>query len=465
MGVLKLFLSPMDKFLELFFSLQKDELNAFERFIENHKDINTQHKLFLKELLNSKSISETKLEKKHNIRPQRIPYLKSELLNVAEKWIIHFVNSTQTNEIDRCIALLSFFESHQLEKNTSSIINKIEKIDPSQLFDAKEHLSLYRLGKQKDIYTKHRNNKTISINPIQYDKNLDVFYALEKIKIYCEEVNRKIMFRMEHNPHILFPYFESIRKYHPLLELYIEIYNLLNDNSIKENNVYQIIEKWKKISINQKFKIDNYTIFHYLVNIISRSIKKGMLELKKVLLDLIEFADHIDLLVENNKVNVDILLLSLYYAIDIENNTFVNQFYNKYKEEIRLSPKKFLMPYLDAIIFLHEQNFKKALDIVSKADISVYDPMKKIHVYMLDIRIRMEDSIKNNVNEYDIISFRLKSLQNFIQHDSISDINRNRAKTFCKQIAYMMKDKYPEIIPNDTPFYEWFLNLWIIKKS
>jgi hypothetical protein len=460
----------MDKSLELFFSLKEDEIDAFEKFIAHHKEIKPQHKILFEYIIKSKeNFDETKFSKKNNIQPQRIPYLKSELLKIAEKWIVQYISMGQINEFDRNRSLLSFFDSHAAEKNTLSILKTMDRFDEKFFFDSSEHLSLFRLGRLKDVVYKHRTNKSIKMESIDYASHLDLFFALEKLKIYCEDLNRHTLFNTNYEPHIHLAFFESLKDKHPLLKIYMELYLVLSNNQMASKiKINEIITLWMEHSNNLKIRVDQYTIFHYLINIISRAIKKGDLELKIDFLKLIEYADSLDLLKENDKVNVDILLLSFYYAIDVEEERFVNFFYEKYKLDIENSSKNYLSPFFESLTLFYKEKYDEASRVFSGADLSKFTFMKKIQAYMLEIRIQIElehSKSKKPIFNNSLINSRIKAIQHLLQNESISDVNKNRIKLFCKQSASINKNKCfnEEQVSIETPFYEWFLR--INKKS
>lgn len=127
--------------------------------------------------------------------------------------------------------LLKFYKAHQLVKNFNLLWNKCEKkIDKKTAKGFNKRMQLFLLYELKTSFNKGDRRAKRKGNLQLFEENLDAFYALQKLRIACEQLNRKAVIKKGDHSLLDAKLIETLSKKlkkHPIVQLYFNIYQLL----------------------------------------------------------------------------------------------------------------------------------------------------------------------------------------------------------------------------------------------
>lgn len=130
-------------------------------------------------------------------------------------------------------ALLTYYQDHDLEKNFNLLWTKCEKKAKGAISKtSKEKIQLFLLYELKTNKNKS-NRSTKRKDYLQLsEQNLDSFYALQKLRMACEQLNRKALIKQgEHTnaDEVVIEKLSDKLTDIPTIQLYVNIYHLLKD--------------------------------------------------------------------------------------------------------------------------------------------------------------------------------------------------------------------------------------------
>lgn len=228
----------------------------------------------LKEILthinknNKKPLHKQALAKKINLSEEKIHYLTSSLFKKIGSTLPFFL--LKDSDLETTHILTKFFLNYHWSEHTSLVLKANKTVlEKKQIRTHDFHF--YEM-KHHEFCTKQDSiNRTYHQGINDMNQSLDAFYAENKLRIFCEELNRNRILgeasQIAQNDSFKASFLNMIQEEEffesPSVELFFHVYNMLIKNSEKSYlQVFKLLERYKQL-----FHPDlEETVLRYLMN-------------------------------------------------------------------------------------------------------------------------------------------------------------------------------------------------------
>lgn len=238
-----------------------------------------------------------------------------------------------------------------MDKNGSFWLNKA-----SALLDQKKDRSLshelyrfwiaeHKVNTQK---TKRARDEYIGL----MEQSLDDFYYINRLRLYCEKINRQKITEIDHGvekllgtPNIVWSVKEK--------RLYYQLVKLLTEQDVQ---AYLYIDEFVKNHQNYFAKKYLREFIEYLMNFCIRKVNQHNKEYARDYLNLIELLQKENLLLQGGELSLSRFRNTMAAGIVAENLDWVKSFVNNYKNAIgldRKTNKKTFLKFYRGLIALY----------------------------------------------------------------------------------------------------------------
>ncbi len=250
-------LPTASKFLEVFNCLEGQQLTELERFVDSFaSNLKDEQKERFVALINERK----------NGRVLQVQWAKSTIWKDALKaW--NKDKSIFQQIVDRFLltdlrhkdfwgdyALLSFYQANDLQKNFNLLWTKCEKRAKQTISKtSKEKIQLFLLYELKTNLNKSDRSAKRKDYLQLSEQNLDTFYALQKLRMACEQLNRKALIKQGKHTGADETLINILSNKLPdtsAVQLYFNIYQLLKNpqNNMWYNKASNLIQSETKFS-------------------------------------------------------------------------------------------------------------------------------------------------------------------------------------------------------------------------
>lgn len=222
------------KFFEVFNNLDADQLNQLKLFVESvgHRLSTGQKKRFaalIEERKNGRILNEhwakTYIWKE---APNEWNKNKSAFQHLIDRFLL---SDLRYKGFWGDYALLRYYQKENLTKNFNLLLTKcIKRANDSLTKTSKKKIELFLLYEMKASQNKVNRNVKRTDYLVHSEENLDTFYALQKLRMGCEQLNRKAIIGKAGHSAIDMKIIQSLVKQlrdSPSVQLYYNIYQLL----------------------------------------------------------------------------------------------------------------------------------------------------------------------------------------------------------------------------------------------
>ncbi len=364
----------ISKFFEVFNNLDNAQLKELEFFNDFPKSkLSKSQKELFKNLIDDKRQHIT-----HNEHSFKKKYWKNKTIadwnknkTAFQKVIDRFLLTVlHENTFWGNYLLISYFHDHHLEKNFNLLWTKcVKKASEFVSSTSMEKIELYLLYELKTQKKRHDRNPKRKDYLLKSEQNLDAFYALQKLRLACEQLNRqKIIGKSNHTKldadiiKLLCLKLKDI----PEIQLYYNIYRLLLHPKKEEyyNNSFKLIYDFN-INFSKDIIIDT-------VELLMNYCIRNFAQVKYTN----HFRIHIEFLEKNNYLLVDSLIdihsYNNYLAICLIQNDLEKADYVVKKYSRKIFPKE-LAKHAEALgklrYYLYMLDIKKCWEIIMKISV------------------------------------------------------------------------------------------------
>ena len=281
------------KLVELLRSMSVSDLKALRKWVKAHgskKDAFSMFEYILKNLEPSRpdKLSKQKifssLFKSQPYNDLKLRYMGFELLKMCEDFIVF---SGVTKHPDQYqIHLMQYYRKHYLNKFFEQTFKLLkQQLNEQPVRDSDYFFANMQADSEYNKFLISKQNRAIEPNIQRLSDDLDMFYLLNKLKVYSEALNYKNILKVDYDIKFAEHLLEEIRKWNlkqfPALEIhYLALLTLLENE--KEEHFYKLkslIEKNRRIFAEEELK-DFYTIArNYCIKKINLGNKKFAREL------------------------------------------------------------------------------------------------------------------------------------------------------------------------------------------
>ncbi|MBK7957735.1 MAG: hypothetical protein IPK03_06200 [Bacteroidetes bacterium] len=228
----------------------------------------------------------------------------------AQKQAIHYVRE--------------LVETHDMERRADVAVYPLE------------HLDWYLLMKSKEVFERNTTHRPAELQPIQYVKNLDVFYWGERILAAIEDINRHAIYNIPYdnqNVQEIINYIEKNLSDQDLLCMYAWIGKLLALSYPFDQGTYN-----KYIAIIERLPENEYaeetirSITYLLSNILNRNRAVLGEDFPRLYIELVEIMAHRGVLIlEEKYIQLSIFKNVIQLALYDGRLEWADAFFKRYK--------------------------------------------------------------------------------------------------------------------------------------
>lgn len=335
------------KLLNIFSSLNDDEITAFEVFLGSQtKENSNVYQLF--EIIKAarpnyeykhleKQQVYKKIFKNSNYKDIKVRELMSALTKYVEQFLS--VNESTKNEFYTALALLNQYRKKQLNNLYAQQVKNVEKMleeDPylnAELFKRKQLLA----NSQNDFFEQQQirtHDEALSIK----NENLDKYYFSTKLKNLCELLNRENILNEKYEKTLEEEIITTVEKHKkqyldvPSVQCYYEIYLLLQSKNDEKQylKTFNTINKYQKAFEDGELK----SLYSYLINYCIQHVNKGLNEFTPKLFELQKTLLQNKILLENGWLSHISYRNIVSIAIKLNEYIWAEKFIENYKIKI-----------------------------------------------------------------------------------------------------------------------------------
>jgi hypothetical protein len=249
------------KIVSLLRSMPEAEIKALRRWVKIHGAKKDAYRLFeyiFKNLLPenqeqlSKQVVFKSLYRNKTYNDLKLRYMNFELLRMCEDFIVF--ESISQNPHQYQLSLLQYFRKRSLSKFFDQTYSSLKDVLNAQpLRDSDYFFTSMSVNSEYNKFLKSKQNRAIEPNIQRLSDDLDIFYLLNKLKVYSEALNYKNILQVDYNIRFVDELLKEIQQIgmddYPAVKIYY--YALLtlleNENEDHFHELKKNILQYKKI--------------------------------------------------------------------------------------------------------------------------------------------------------------------------------------------------------------------------
>lgn len=281
------------KIIGLLRNMPAEDLKSLRRWIKVHGVKKDAYRLFEYLFKHLAATNPEKLSKEtifrvlfrnKNYNDLKLRYMSFELLRMCEDFVVF--RSVSKNQNQYQLYLLEYYRQHGLSKFFEQIYSSLrESMKAQTIRDSNYFFASMSLNSEYNKYLKSKQNRAIEPNIQRLSDDLDIFYLLNKLKVYSEALNYKNILKVDYNirfvDHLLKEISQIGIDQYPALKIYYYALLTLIENE-KEEYFYELkknIQQYKKVFETEELQ-GTYTLArNYCIKKINLGNKKFVREL------------------------------------------------------------------------------------------------------------------------------------------------------------------------------------------
>ena len=421
-----------------FFNSNEDVIRLYEYLRKNNHYPNFDSSVLTKEYVDKKIFFDK--EEIYSFQPRRILDCMSNLSLLIISFMATLESQNEADLIKDQLVLKSFSRRNLHGLFDHKTKDAIEKLETRSFRDIHFYKTMFEL---QQAYFFHPDTSKLKLSTDKISaimENLDLFYALTKLRMSCE-----IRFREE----ILSEHYEidliqevikiSSEKYvfnNLLFTIYIKLISLFSNSY--EESVYQEVKSIYFENLQVIGKEEQKIILHYLVNIASIAVNTQINSVREIF-DLYKAGLQYEILIMNDRITLESFSNIAILGSKLKEFDWTYDFiltYEKHLDEsIRADTKLISMAYWH----FNQQQFDETLQLIDEQEV----PGKAFHIRTraLLVRTYLEKFLIDS-NFFSLLSSNAESFRKQLERSNLISDNRKTAyKYFIKyttQIARLV---------------------------
>lgn len=436
--------------LSTFSELEIQNLEAFVSVMAKEyrpQVLDALDKLYMKR--ESLPISKDEAARLIGIPSKRLADVMNKLLVLIEDFcVIHSIHRS-SDDFEKRRHLMLFLSNKKISSQYDFHYDKnLSAIRDIPAESPWEHLSRYRYLKSVSVHEKIENGRKLKIKLSDYVYHLDVFYCIERLKLYCENINRLGIKGKKELPEELDMVILISEKYKPKFPIvanYLRIAKILSGEEPSNARNFNSIYTWLiNLEVTQTSHDEILTLCHYLINIALMGIGAHEKHMKQCLLDLITFMDEKSLLLERGSISSPIFKVAISVAIKNAQVPWAEKFFANYSEFVTGNNNHAVKHYCSAIISFAKKDYAESSRLISGIDYSDVDIYFVLNLKILELKLLIEENYKRNtfsdISYYGVFHNKARAFRLFVlSHTDIGTVKRKAALNFVKYLRMAIK--------------------------
>ncbi len=300
------------KIVGLLRDMPEPEMKALRRWIKIHSGKKDAYQLFEYLIKNLASENQEKLTKQlifkalyrtKSYNDLKLRYMNFELFRMCEDFIVF--QSTSQNQHQYQLSLLQYYRKRSLPKLFEQTYSSFKDSLNAQIVRDSDYFFIsMSVNSEYNKFLKSKQNRGIEPNIQKLSDDLDIFYLLNKLKVYSEALNYKNILQVEYNIRFVDHLLKEIQQIgmddYPAVKIYY--YALLtlleNENEDHFHELKKNILQHRKIFATEELQgtyalARNYCIKK--INLGNKKFVRELFELYQLELELIKDSDNLEL--------------------------------------------------------------------------------------------------------------------------------------------------------------------------
>ncbi|MCB9281774.1 MAG: hypothetical protein H6562_22985 [Lewinellaceae bacterium] len=464
------------KFLKLAAKLDRETLIAFNKYIKKlHKGEEVALSVFdYIRKLHPDLEDHPKLEisraylKIFNESLEDNPYNRTKLLNALSDlhlWLKDFLllQKMKDNSFESLaiwgIMLKKMGLQEAFERHSLRLRSQLERMGRISVLDYMKGM----VANYFFYYHLTRNKQEADISSLQDCSNdMDLFYAVSKLKIGCEMANRKNLMARDFEQEPITAVIELLKaknlEDHLLLHLYLEVYRMIE----KGEDRYACIEQLLTGNIRVIEPEELHTILSYMHNYASARIRKGHDEYWKMVHNLNKFTVAHGVFAGGGELS-SIQFNNVITAASISGDfKWADVFMNSHKAYLNPDVQKNAITLAKAVMTFEKKAYKKALNILEEGEFRELFDVIRSRSLALRCLVELKDPAGVDIVEYCI------SFEGFLKRQKKrSWIVVKSTLNFIRMVEMIEKGKAEQdvLLEQINSTAEIFFKPWLIEKA
>jgi hypothetical protein len=334
----------------------------------------------------------------------------SDLLKLIERFIAQ--EEYEAKPIQKATLLLHGISSRKLENLHSSSIRTATKLSSEQ---KKESIDGYFYNYQIEKLIndlKSGNDVFEELNLDTISMNLDTYYLIEKLRLYCKLLNVKFQKNTEEDILLMAPLINHIENHDyaqiPQLNIYYQIFNSMRD---RENTAHYF--KLKKLLKEYGGRFDTLEaseMYNFAINYTVLKINSGNKSFLDEYFTLYEDLLNKRVIFEYNELPPKHFYNVTTIALRLKKYDWVSNFIENYNGFINIKERENAVTFTTAQLNFYKKDFNKVLELLRYVEYP--DMWRKLNSKVILIKTYVE------LNEVEPLFSLLDSFRTFLRRNS-----------------------------------------------
>lgn len=361
----------------------------------------------------------------------RFRKLCSELLKLIEGFLAQEVY--QENTLHQAAYLLEAVNNRKMEKLYSSSMKTSARLSEVQYHKpASYYYYQYQIEKNNFELSQYDLERSTKTNVEKITSNLDRFYLAEKMKYYCDVLNRKDIISRDYEILFINEIIVHIQKFGyaeiPPISIYYQIY-LCQSEPDNESHYFKLKELINKYS--DRFpQSETEEIYGAALNYCNFKANSGKLNFAREYFELYQEIINKNYILNNEELSPWRFRNIVLYALRIGEYNWVENFIETYKDFIPESHKSNAVTYNMAQLYFYKKEYGQVLKQIQNVE---YDDT----IYILGSK-SMLIATYYELDEYDPLLSLLESFKTYLNRQK-NTIPENRRQNYLNLIRFVKK--------------------------
>lgn len=391
---------------------------------------------------------------------QVMRHLKSQLFAHIQTYIVK-INAAQ-NPFQQQLALLQQYRKRNLSKLFEEQLREVKKeMDAAPVRDKDFYAAQVDVDQEFNRYLKAKQVRTLEPNIQQLSNNLDLYYAVQKIKLFIEALNYKNMASAEYSIDMMDEITALVNKRGyidmPVLKVYYTALHTLTepDNEEHFKNLKKYMFQYRAMLASEDLNDINTLARNFCI----KRINKGQREYHKEVFDLYKFE------LEQQDIHGDIdmapgtfkNIVSISLSLNDPDYTF--SFINKYTPYLPVHMRESQYNYNMARYYFTVKKYSEVIPLLAKVEYE--DVFLMLSAKALLVKTYFE------LNELSALDSLIQSFKALLQNRKKLSYHRNNYRNFlayCERLIKTPVGERNKLLPKLSAENELVDKDWLVLK-
>lgn len=353
----------------------------------------------------------------------------SDLLKLIERFIAQ--EEYESKPIQKATLLLQGISSRKLDKLNSTSIKTALKLSSEQKEESRDgYFYNYQVEQLiNSLSNSHDSFRELNLDTISM--NLDAYYLIEKLRLYCQLLNVKFQKKTEEDILLMSPIIEHIKNHDyahiPQLNIYYQIFNSYRDKDNLDH--YYKLRKLLKEHGGNFNKLEATEMYNFAINYIALKINQGHDDFLLEYFTLYEDLLNKKVIFDNEELPTKHFFNVITIALRLKKYDWVDNFIENYSSMISTKEREHAVSFTMAQLNFYRKDYNKVLEYLRFTEYN--DLWRKLNSKVMLINTYVE------LNEIEPLYSLLDSFRTFLRRNS--QITKEKWDVYLNMIKFVRK--------------------------